>query len=234
MNTSFYTASLGARTQQNKMNVVANNIANVNTNAYKTKTWSFQDLLYYDMRGLDSDGVNLSAGTGTRMSHTNTDFSEAGYVPGGEYSYAISGEGFFMLEDPISGELSYTRNGNFYMSLRDEEYYLATDGGKLVLNQIGDPIVMDEEGEAEDPGLYMFVNTDGMLSVGTNEFVPVEKNGQPMYNQEAQVVRGFLEQSNVNLAREMAATIEASRAYSFVLSMMQTADEVEQTINNLR
>ena len=61
-----------------------------------------------------------------------------------------------------------------------------------------------------------------------------EYNGEPAAAEEAMLHRGYLEQSNVQLADEMSKTIESSRAYSYVLKMIQTSDEIEQTINSLR
>ena len=70
--------------------------------------------------------------------------------------------------------------------------------------------------------------------MGNNEFAAGDVNGQPALSENARLLEGYLEQSNVNLADEMAKTIEGSRAYSYMLKMIQTADEVEQTINGLR
>ncbi len=241
MNASFYTAAAGVTAQQNKFNVIANNIANVNTHGYKTKSVVFQDLIYANMTAPEDEQTNLTYSAGTKISHTNTNFSQAGYAAGtSELSFAINGDGFFMLEDPVTNEISYTRNGNFSLSERENgTFYLATDGGKLVLDAAGNRIVVDTDPNANDlisipPAVYSFQNTDGMLSVGLNEFVPLEKNGQPVLNTSAQLIRGSLEQSNVDMAQEMANVIETSRAYSYIIKMMQTSDEVQQVINSLK
>ncbi len=251
MNMSFYTAARAASTQQEKMNIISNNIANVNTTSFKSKSAVFEDLIYHNMNAPEDHDTTIRAGSGMRISHTNTDFSESGVAfTGDEMNFAITGEGFFMLEDPVSQEISYTRDGTFYLSSYGEDFFLASSGGKLVLDELGEPIqyvavgLEDGEEPAEGtlvekeltsmPAVYSFPNTDGMESVGKNEYVPIEKNGEPAINIEAQVLRGHLETSNVNLANELADTIMASRAYSYVLKMMQTSDETVQTINSLR
>lgn len=235
MNTSFYTASRGVRTQQDKMGVISNNIANAYTYGYKTKHSVFQDLLYYNMRSDGGDTTKLTAGTGTILGHTNTDYSQSGLGPAiGANDYAISGDGFFMLRDPMTNAVSYTRNGHFSLSLRGDTFYLVTDSNKLVLDQNGNPIQAVDGKPQGSPGIYTFQNTDGMQSTGNNEYVPAAKNGNPVPNPDAKLEVGMLEMSNVDMAQEMADTVEASRAYSYVLKMLQTSDEVEQTLNSLR
>ncbi len=236
MDMSFYTAAVGTSTQQKRMDTISNNIANVNTTGFKSKTVAFQDLMYVNMRAEDGELTNLTAGTGTKISHTNTDFNGAGFAPAeGGYNYAISGDGFFMLSDPTTNEISYTRNGVFSASERADGMYLTSDGGKLVLDENRNPIRLGEDDELSGlPGIYDFINKDGMLSVGDNEFIPVEKNGEPFLNPEAKLMENFLEMSNVDLATELANTIEASRAYSYVLKMVQVSDEVTSTVNSLR
>ena len=236
MDTSFYTAARGAMSQQERMNVVANNIANLNTTGYKTLSSVFMDLMYYNMRAPEGELTRLKAGTGVMQERTNIDFSSGGPgVTGQPYDYALTGEGFFMVRDPASGEITYTRDGHFSMSLRaDGGMYLITDSGKLVLDGNRRPIRVTDGEVSAEPGVFTFVNTNGMLAVGNNEFSPVAKNGAPIRIENPDLKNGYLEMSNVDLAEEMSKTIESSRAYAYALKMVQTSDEVEQTINNLR
>ena len=112
--------------------------------------------------------------------------------------------------------------------------YLITDAGKLVLDANRNPIRVVDGKAAVDPLVVTFANTDGMLSVGDNEFSPVPKNGPPLLVESPRLRSGYLEMSNVDLAEEYSKVIQASRAYSYALKMVQTSDEVEQTINSLR
>lgn len=235
MDTSFYTAACGAVTQQRRMDVIANNIANVNTMGYKPETAVFSDLLHYNMRSAADGQLPLPTGTGAVLDHTNTDFGLAGFQQtGADNDYAVKGDGFFMLRDAATGAVTYTRNGHFSLSLRQDGFYLVSDSGKLVLDQNQNPIRATQDGKAGDPGIYTFANTDGMQSAGSNEYTPVPKNGPPVAAAGDKLYQGYLEMSGVDLGTEMAYTVEASRAYSYILKMIQTSDEVQQTINGLR
>ena len=234
---SFYTAALGAAGQQEKMNVIANNIANVNTDGFRSKNAVFSDLMYYNMRDEQGADTRVKAGSGIALGRTDTDFSESSMAPtGGNTDFAISGRGFFMLQDPNTQAVSYSRNGKFNMSLRADGFYLVNDNGKLVLDENRNPIRLDEEGivGGARPGIYTFPVQQGMLNTGNNELTATEKNGEPVLSADAELRQGYLEQYNVNLADEMSKTIECSRAYSYVLKMIQTSDEIEQVINSLR
>lgn len=236
MDTSFYTAARGVRTMQEKMSVISNNLANINTVAYKSKSSVFRDLMYYNIRGTEGQITDLKAGTGVKQVSTNTDFTPANIIPTNmPMDFAIGGErGFFRLMDPATGEYSYTRAGNFHMSDRNGTMYLVSDSDKLVMGRDGNPIIVNDIKNIPFPAVYTFENTNGMMSIGTNEYVPVPKNGVPELNLKARVEKGYLEQGNADLAEEMVRTIEASRAYSLALKMVMTADQVEQTINGLR
>ena len=234
MNASFYSGARGMITEQDKLNVIGNNVANVNTVGYKSKSSVFMDLMYYNMHSQD----RVTTGTGVRMQHTNTDFTSNGMsaTQGGGFNFAIQdGEGFFMLRDQVSNEITYTRAGNFSVSLHNDGYfYLLSDGRKYVLDETGTPIRYVNEQLTGRPAVFTFANTNNMESVGATEFRPVPKNGNPMLVRDAQVVHGYLELSNVDMAQELSDTVIASRAYTYALKMVQTSDEIEQTINGLR
>lgn len=244
MDTSFYTAATAAKSQQEKINVISNNLANINTNGYKNKNAVFSELMYYNLKNRPEVRTDLEAGVGVSVDRTDTDFTpELLNATGLPYQFGISGEGFFRLQDPVTQEITYTRNGEFSLSDRGGAFYLVTDANKLVLDETGAPIQLEEtekEGVTQQalsgtPGVYVFDIQNGLQSVGSNEFVPVEgKHAEPKLSETAVVREGYLEKSNVDLADEMAKTIESSRAYAYALKMVQTADEVEQTINNLR
>lgn len=235
MDTSFYTAARGARTQQERMNVISNNIANINTYGYKEKTAVFQDLIYYNLRAPEEEDTKLKAGAGIRVERTDTNFDPNAYMETeGSLDYAIEGEGFFALRDPMTGEYSFTRDGRFQQSLRGDGFYLVTEAGKFVVDKAGNPIKMNQGEPSAEMGIYTFQMFNGMLSSGNNEFTPVEKNGIPILMENAKLKRGYLEMSNVDFADQMSKTIETARAYSYNLKMVKTADEVEEIINTLR
>ncbi len=243
MNLSFYTASVGAWQQQERLNVHGNNIANVNNYGFRAKRPVFSDLMYDFIAGAQAD--ELPRGTGAYMVSADTDFSPTGFADTGRaMDYGIEGEGFFALWDPATGDYSYSRDGSFTMSqfmLRGEDgqeeahWYLSDGLGRFVMSRNGQLVEVDPEHlDAELPvGIFDFVNTNGMQSLSENRFVPVEKNGQLRVGR-GKLVQGVLEQSNVDLANELTKVIESQRSFTYALKMIQTSDEIETTVNDLR
>lgn len=235
MYTSFYTAARGAMEEQKKMDVVGNNLANVNNYGYKAKTTVFYDLMYYNLNNYTGADTPLKAGTGIHVEKTNTNFDPMGFVTTeGKFDYAIVQEGFFMLRSPITNEITYSRNGHFSMSKRGDEFYLVNDNGNFVLDQNRNPIQVIDGELSSEIGVYGFNILDGMQSIGNNEFTPVLKNGQPFLIPGAKLENKTLEMSGVNVADDFTRMIEAQRAYSYALKMVQTSDEIVNTINTLR
>ena len=253
MNISFYTAAVGAGQQQERLNVHANNIANVNTFGFRAKKPAFQPLKTGPVRGIEED---VTRGVGARMEAADTDFGSSGFTGTGLYTdYAIDGHGFFALLDPTSGEYSYTRDGSFikseyYVRQEDDEmpevapgnvrypgyerrWYLSDGNGRFVLGTNGRPIEMDDSKNALDVGIFDFINYNGMQSLSENRVIPVEKNGQVGLGS-GTLVQGYLELSNTDLANEFAKVIESQRSFQYMLRMVTTSDEIETTVNNLR
>lgn len=241
MDISFYTAAVAAKAQQSKLDVIGNNIANVNTTAYKAQNAAFVDLLYNNMREPATTETQLKVGSGIRMDKTDINFNSGGLKPtDNPTDYTIIGSGFFAVKDPETNEIYYTRDGSFQHSLRnDGEFYLTTSNGDLVLDKNFEKINIesigkDVEEDGQKPAVFEFEIEDGLLLKGNNLFSPTLKNGEPILNEDAKVETGFLELSNVEISGEMTKIIEAQRAYSMVLKMVQTSNEVEEIINNLR
>ena len=239
MNQSFYIGALGAMNQQTKLNIVSNNIANVNTVGFKPEYGVFSDLIYTEVRNTQGENAAKS-GSGTKIDTVKTNMSAVPYQTTDlENDYAIAGEGFFMLQDPVTGDVTYSRDGRFQLAKTDDKFYLVNSDGKRVLNMDKEEISYDvkptsypaEEAEEEeeeeleegehDPraiGVYTFSTMDGIQSAGDNGFVTSAKNGEPILLENAKVVKGSLENSGTD----------------FALEMVQTSDEVESTINSLR
>lgn len=237
MNLSMYTALSGAKAQQTRLNVISNNLANLQTNGFKTQKAGFVDLLYENYaRGANDD---TETGSGTRVEKTDLSFEQGSLQEtGGAWDYAIEGSGFFSLYNAENDTVSYTRNGSFHLSnFGGDMFYLAAEDGSLVLNQQMGliPIMGGISSEEEiNIGIFDFPNKEGFLAMGKNQFTPAEQNGLPYVKENSRLVKGKLEASNVDLTEEMTKVIESQRAYQMALKMMQTTDEVEQTINSLR
>ena len=143
-----------------------------------------------------------------------------------------------MMRNPVTDEITYTRNGRFSLSQRGDEFYLINDAENLVLDRNQNPIRLvgdDTTGRELEalPGIFDFEIKNGMLNVGDNEYAPVEKNGDPILQMETPL-QGALESPGTDLATELVRMIESQRAYSYALKMVQTSDEVVQTVNTLR
>lgn len=239
---AFYSATVGAQQQMQRMDVHSNNISNVNTYGYKTQTPAFQALMYGMLNGID--GSQLPKGSGAAMALTGTNM-EAGAMEqtGRDLDFAIVGDGFFALYEPESGQVSFTRNGAFYLSQVEVAgetpeaptstvYYLCDGEGRQVLNSDGYPIQLNDRDDEFEVGVFNIQYQDGLERLGSERFLTNEKNGL-VWGSDAEVRRGFLESSNADLATELTGVIEAQRSYSYALRMVTTADEVQTTINNL-
>ena len=242
MDLSFYTAAVGANAQQKRMDIIANNLANINTDGYKTQSAGFVDLLYskYYRAGTDDHRKDPETGVGARVEKTDILYAQSGFTgtgAAGIYDFAIAGEGFFAVYDNGTGDVFYTRNGQFSLSeYATNMFYLVNDEGYIVLDENWGLVRVDPDDEQANLnlGVFDFVSKEGMLLRGNNLYSPVEKNGPPFINENARVLSGHLEISNVDLAHEMSRVIETQRIYQMTLKMLQTSDEVEVTINNLR
>lgn len=253
MNMSFYTAAVGAQQQQRRLDVHGNNIANVNTYGFTAKKPVFMALMNDFMAG--ADNAELPRGTGTFMIAADSSFRGSAFPDSRrDLDYAIEGDGFFALWDPTSGEYSYTRDGSFIKSSFEREvlnldgepevdedgnqvmetvWYLSDAMGRFVLSDEGRLIEVTDETAMLPVGIYDFINTNGMLSTGDNRFIPVEKNG-PVQIGTGKLIKGHLLASNTDLGTEIVKVIEAQRSFSYALKMVQTSDEIETTVNNLR
>ena len=246
MNQSFYIGAVGAQQQLYHLNVHGDNIANVNTYGFKANKSYFTALMYQNWPGVEAE---LPMGVGTRMLKTSTDYSQG--VPsdtGRTLDFYIDGDGFFALVDMETREVTFTRNGAFIMSsmerdtgevdengepIMEQVFYLGDNTGKLVLNERGGLIRIDDPKDELPIGIFDYSNYDGMGQLDGTRYLPVDKNGNLWYG-DGKLVRGYLEMSNADLADELTKVIEAQRAYGLALKMMTTSDDIENTINNLR
>lgn len=262
MNESFYVGAVGVGGCNAKLSVIANNLANINTSGFKPKASAFSELVNYNLNDSPEAATELQAGAGMRLQRTYSSFDVSGYSQSdSEYDYAISEpNAFFMVQDPVSGETAFTRNGHFFRSEREDGFYLMTGSGKYVLDQNQEPIILEvkdidklqaemeedyepEEVEEEDDeedvdkptvSLYTFSNPSRLMSAGGQEFVIADEGVEPVLVTNPGIIKGALESSGTDMAKEMAKLIECQRALTYALRMVTTSDEIEATINNLR
>ncbi len=234
MKISFYNAVSGAQSQQIRMDTVANNIANLNTTAFKGQQTVFSQLVYQNIRRPEDEQTDLQVGSGSKVFATNNDFRTTTLsMTDNQTDFAINGRGFFAVQNPATEEIRYTRDGAFMLSqMEDGEFYLATPNKWLVMSYEGEPITL-ENANIETIGVFDFQNLEYMTREGDNTFTAGEFGGEPtaVYGLTQQ---GMLELSNVDMPNEFARLIETQRAFQLSVRMMTTSDEVIQTINNLK
>lgn len=263
MGIAFYTGVSGMLASQSHMDVTSNNIANVNTVGYKTQESSFQNLLYTRMnihrnygntvdqpedQGATDDAAKSydRVGHGVRIGQVNLMYQQGGYLSTGRtLDFAINGEGLFAVEK-TSGEIEYTRNGNFAISVEGKKAYLVTLEGDHVLDGKGKRIALEltdsglpvTDGLADTLGLYHFSNPYGLTPADGGSFTANDISGKAIAakagDTTSTVLQGFLENSNVELSDQMVNMIQAQRSFQMNARVIQTADQVDEMINNLR
>lgn len=248
MNISFYNGVSGLVAYQQGMDVISHNIANVNTIGFKGSRTAFDDLLYTQM-AVNVEGQNLT-GHGVKAFATDLIYQQgAPKNTENPLDFALLGDGFFAVEG-FDGEIEYTRNGAFDIGIQGRRGYLVTNDGRYVLNSNGRRIALDrvdgsdmfDLGNLQDEiGVFLFDNPYGLEPVSSSSFRPTEVSGEAkrVRNRRGEekpyrLLSGAIEQSAVNLADEMANIIVTQRAFQFSAKMVQTADEVEEIVNNLR
>lgn len=236
----FYTARSGLQAQQANMDVIANNLANVNTAGYKPVKVSFTDLMYQNLNRQTAEN-EARVGHGVKVNKTDFVMTPGAFAPTNyTLDFAIEAPGGFFAVMTDAEEIQYTRAGSFVMSESDGTFYLATPNGDRVLDADGTEIELefDDENNLEFDfstiGVYSFANPYGLTAVGNNRFVESTISGEAAAMEEPGIKQGYLEGSGTEVAMEMTKVIEASKAFSFNSRMVQVADEVEQTINQLR
>ncbi|MCK6485009.1 MAG: flagellar basal-body rod protein FlgG [Phycisphaerae bacterium] len=261
---ALYTAATGMQAMDQKLNIVANNLANLETVAFKSSRPNFEDLLYQTLvppGGNNAQQEPLPYGTiiglGVKLSGTQLDFTQGSPdVTTNPLDLSILGEGFFQVITVVDGNetTAYTRAGNFTKNAN----------GQLVLgNSIGSrlepPITIPqnatqvdvkpdgrvfvtEAGVQTELGqiqLARFVNPAGLKTVGRNLYLATPASGEPILGNPTEqglgeIQAGTLERSNVDPVRELVELIKTQRAFEMNSQTIQSADQTLQTLNNLR
>ncbi|HZK01569.1 MAG TPA: flagellar hook-basal body protein [Anaerovoracaceae bacterium] len=228
----FYTATSGLVSQQTNLNVIANNMANSGTTGFKPQHVAFSSLLHERING--GGGHAISVGHGIKTEKTDIDFTQGSLIETGmPYDHAILGEGFFALESIKDGQIFYTRDGSFQVGLEGRRGFLTDAFGNYVLNDRERKIEVGENYDHNQIGIFNFSNPYGLEKIGGG-FLPTEISGNAEGIKDPIVKSGYLENSAVQVAKEMVRMIEASKGFSFNSRIIQTADEMERTINQIR
>jgi flagellar basal-body rod protein FlgG len=256
---AMWASATGMQAQQMNLDVIANNLANVNTPGYKRSQATFQDLIYDRLRipgsTADSGGgipAGIQIGLGTHISTVSMIYSPGKpQQTGRDLDVMIEGRGFFKVT-LADGTEAYTRDGSFHVNADGE--VVTADGYKIDGFSALDPaataisispngtISEIVNGTATQKGqiqLYTFVNPSGLLSYGHNLAQVSSSSGDavagtPGSSGVGSLQQGFLEMSNVEVVQEMVNMIIAQRAYEVNTKAIQASDEMLQNANNIR
>lgn len=207
---SLWTAATGMIAQQTNVDTIANNLANVNTNGYKTQVNEFKSLLYQNMqtRTTTANGAqkptSAQVGLGVRNASITSVFKQGNMIASeSDTAFAIDGKGFFAVRG-MDGNTYYTRNGNLQFTLSTEGSMLATGEGLPVLDMTGRPIVLGsqyvvsqitvtKDGELCYPdennnpqpigmrlGVFQFNNPNGLEKLADSLYSQTAASGQPI------------------------------------------------------
>jgi len=258
MEPSLWVAKTGLDSQQKRMSVIANNLANVNTIGFKRDRAVFEDLLYQNIRqaggqtsATSQAPTGLMLGTGVRIVATEKMHEQGNMVQtNGALDIAIQGEGLFQVLQ-ADNTIAYTRDGNFNLS---NDRSLVTANGELLQPQITIPnnaesITIGQDGTVSIQPfgnaaeqiigtiqIATFVNPAGLEPGGRNLFKETGSSGAPVLTQPALngggvLVQGALEASNVNVVEEMVSMIETQRSYEVNSKAISAADGMLRFLN---
>lgn len=254
------TAATGMEAQQKRIDVTANNLANVNTAGFKKSRADFQDLLYQTIRAPGtSSAQGVTVPTGLQVGNGVRTVAATRIHSGGDRAQtnnpldiAIDGAGFYQVSLP-SGDLAYTRAGN--LSMNEQGQVVTADGyplepsinippdaesvtvgrdGIVSVTQAG----QDQSAEVGQILLANFVNPSGLQTMGGNFYKVTSAAGDPQVGPPGvqglgTLAQGSLEMSNVKVVEEMISLISSQRAYEVNGKVIRAADEMLQNTSQI-
>ncbi|MDG2473263.1 MAG: flagellar basal-body rod protein FlgG [Pseudomonadales bacterium] len=257
MHAALFASKTGLTAQDKQLTTISNNLANASTVGFKRDRVIFEDLLYQIQRqpGAQSSQNNqlpsgLQLGTGVRVVGTQKQFSTGSLqVTDQPLDLAINGRGFFEILQP-SGQIAYTRNGEFHLSADGE---VVNADGLILQPAISIPegaqsITIGQDGTvsvllAGDTSptqlgsiqLTDFINPAGLQAMGANLFLETASSGPaqqgtPSLNGFGSLQQGSIENSNVNIVEELVNMITTQRTYEVNSKVLQTTDQMLQFI----
>jgi len=258
---ALYIAATGMEAQQLNVDIISNNLANINTTAFKKSRGDFQDLLYQTLKlpgasaGLGMQvPAGIQVGSGVRAASVQKVFMQGDFEnTKNDLDLAIEGDGFFQIVMP-DGTLAYTRAGSFK---KDNTGRIVTSDGFPLEPSLSIPsdavnVTISPDGiisvlqagssaptEIGTIQLVRFPNPAGLNSIGRNLYLPTAASGEPIAGTPGDagygtIAQGYLETSNVNIAEELVNMIVGQRAYEINSKAIQVADEMMRTANELK
>ena len=259
---SLQIAASGMAAQQMRVEVISNNIANMSTTAYRPRTAEFSDLMYqqYLTPGTISSQIGtvvpagIQLGTGVKASSVSMEITQGALrQTGSELDLAIDGAGYLEVVLP-SGEPAYTRDGKLNRSPEGEivtmdgfpladGIVIPADARRISISRDGEVVAyFDNEADGQPVGnisLVRFINEKGLLAVGDNMYRETEASGPPnrlVPGAEGMgfLRQGFIEDSGVDVVKEISHLIEAQRGYELNSKVITASDEMLAATTRLR
>jgi flagellar basal-body rod protein FlgG len=255
-------AATGMLAQQLNVEVISNNIANLNTTAFKAQRAEFQDLLYQNERNVGANSsdngnivpVGVQIGSGVKAAAVYRISTQGNLVnTNNALDLAIQGRGFFQIQMP-DGTTAYTRAGSLQLSATGEivtaDGYVVEPG--ITLPQNTTNITVNAAGQvlAQVAGqtqpqtvgqfqLANFPNEAGLAAQGNNLLTETPASGTPVVGNPGStafgtIQQGFLETSNVNIVSQITDLISAQRAYEMNSKVIQTSDQMMSTLSQIQ
>jgi len=255
-------AATGMLAQQTNVEVISNNIANMNTTAYNRRRPEFTDLLYQNLKRVGSNssdnntivpsGIQLGLGVKTTAVYRITEQGSMNNTDN-TLDLAVQGKGYFRVLLP-NGQTAYTRAGSFQLSPQGQ---IVTQQGYEVLPGITVPnnavsvsintsgqvlIKLDGQVAQSVAGQFQlsnFPNEAGLEALGDNLYQETPSSGTPITANPGTagfgtILQGYLEMSNVNVVTEVTNLISAQRAYEMNSKVIESSDEMLQTVTQLK
>ena len=249
MQDSVYSALFGALSNELRMSNIANNLANVNTTAYKKDSLAFHDTFARFAHDYLNDSRTYLRDTDMwpqanvmakpRLSSQQTDFSQGNLaVTGNQLDFALSGKGFFKVQ--AGDETLYTRAGAFVASengtLMTPQGHPVMVGGGSITIPAGAKVSVGESGavyvNGEPAGsfdLADFTNPEALEKIGSN-YYRLQQGSEEIAPEDVTVQQGFIEKGNVEVVTEMVAMIETQRAFEVYNKMIQGTDDLDKKL----
>ena len=261
---ALHSAATGMSANLFSLDVIANNLANSGTTAFKRSRANFEDLFYEQIKLPGNQNTQqgtltptgIAVGLGARVSSTQVDYSGGNFLEtGAPLDLAIAGDGFFQIND--GSQIVYSRSGVF--SLDDTGTIVLTSADQsrplqptITIPQDATDITISGEGivayllpgatevtQAGQIQLARFINPEGLIQLGQNLYQESNASGTPLIGNPGTesrglVRQGFLEGSNVEPVRELVDLIKTQRNFELNSQAIQAADQALQLLANLR
>ena len=253
-----FIGSTGMEAEERTLEIIANNLANLNTPAYKEVKGEFADNFYRILRSAGTDAgagelapTGIEIGSGCHLVSTTKLFTPGNKkFTGTEMDFMIDGDGFFEVIQP-DGSLAYTRAGNLKVInnqvVTNSGYVVQSGfgtiptGSKLAIAPNGQATVTNPDGSTQTFRIQVarFANPEGLVNLGNNLYAESGASGSaelgnPAENGYGSIAQFHIEGSNVSAIKQMVGMIIAQRAYEMNSRTIQAADEMSATANLIK